>query len=196
VNDATGELGFRRYVPGQDEDALIAFLTSNHWPFHVRPHPTAEDARKQIADGDYDGRNDRTFWVLVDGEVAGLVRTMDMDHGDDPQVDIRLGEAWRGRGLGRRAVAYLVEQVFAEFGDLQRIEATARRDNVASRRTLRACGFVKEAVYRLAYEPHIASPPPPLPGVTGSPLDSVGYALLRRDRDNGTSTPVDWEEEP
>jgi len=46
-------------------------------------------------------------------------------------------------------------------------------------------GFVKEAHYRRGWPTH-----------DGRLLDAVGYALLRTDWRDGTTTPVDWNDEP
>jgi hypothetical protein len=53
------------------------------------------------------------------------------------------------------------------------------------RRTFRAGGFVKEAHYRRGW-----------PTRDGRLLDAVGYALLSTDWRDGTTTPVDWNDEP
>lgn len=173
---------FARYVPNRDADRLVTFLSGSRWPFHIEPVLSEQQARSKL--DDYRDPTE-TWWVEVGGETAGLVRIV-FDQGEPvPWLDIRLGEAWRGRGLGRVAIDHVVGEVFRAHADLDRIEATARRDNVASRRTLRACGFVKEAVYRRVYERYI-----------GRPLDSIGYGLLRTDWEHGTTTPVDWDEEP
>ena len=44
-------------------------------------------------------------------------------------------------------------------------------------------GYVKEAVYRDAW-----------PGGHGRVFDGIGYAILRRDWETGTTTPIDWSD--
>ena len=75
--------------------------------------------------------------------------------------------------------------VFHEFGnaDVLRIEAATRQDNAAMRAVLRRCGFVKEAHHRDAW-----------PAPDGALRDTVIYALLRRDHESGTTTPVVWDD--
>jgi hypothetical protein len=70
---------------------------------------------------------------------------------------------------------------------VERLEGTTRQDNVAMRRTFRAVGFVKEAHYRRGW---------PAPRRDGRLLDAVGYALLRTDWRDGTTTPVEWHDAP
>ena len=55
-------------------------------------------------------------------------------------------------------------------------------DRFGARRVFRAAGWVKEAHYREAW-----------PVAGGSPRASVGYGVLRRDWETGTTTPVDWD---
>ena len=53
------------------------------------------------------------------------------------------------------------------------------------RRTFQSAGFVTEAHYREAW---------PVDG--GAVLGSVAFAILRRDWQSGTTTPVDWDDFP
>jgi RimJ/RimL family protein N-acetyltransferase len=166
-----------------ESDRLVEFLTGSDWPFHVRGRLSRADVEQWIDDGAFDGDGTRTFWIGVGDDRLGTVRIDDLDD-DTPVFDIRLREDARGRGLGTRAVTWLAGHVFAEYPDVRRIEATTRQDNVVMRRTLLRCGFVKEAHYREGW-----------PAPDGRTYDSVGYALLRRDWENGTVTPVHWDDE-
>ena len=56
-------------------------------------------------------RIERTFVVLVDGSPAGAARLEPTPRG--VEVGIWLGRAWRGRGLGTRAVRRLVRHAGA-----------------------------------------------------------------------------------
>jgi hypothetical protein len=78
-----------------------------------------------------------------------------------------------------------VEDLDDDTHDVDRLEGTTRQDNVAMRRTFRAVGFVKEAHYGCGW-----------PARDGRLLDAVGYALLRTDWREGTTTLVDWDDEP
>ena len=167
-----------------DGEALVAFLTDEDWPFHAGGRPSPQDVRDRLERGHYDGPTTRTFWVLADGERAGLLRLEDL--GDDtPMFDLRLSTPFRGRGIGTRAVQQLTNEVFTGFPHVHRIEATTRQDNIAMRRALRRAGYAKEAHYRDAW-----------PARDGGHHDSVGYAVLRRDWATGTVTPPDWHDEP
>jgi RimJ/RimL family protein N-acetyltransferase len=173
---------FKRYSP-DDVEALVGFLTGQEWPFHAGVQDP-ETVRKRAADGLYDDEESRTFWVLADGERAGLVRLMDLAD-DTPLFDLRIGREWRGRGLGAAAVGWLTGYLFTELPNITRIEGTTRQDNHAMRAVFRKSGYAKESHYRESW-----------PGPDGTVHDAVGYAILRRDWLSGTVTPPDWDDEP
>jgi RimJ/RimL family protein N-acetyltransferase len=152
-----------------DAGALADLLAGEEWPFHAGGRPTREAVLARAAAGDHDNPGTRTYWVVAAGERVGVVRLFDLDDGT-PLFDLRLRAAHRGRGLGTAAVRALTALLFGEFPGLTRIEATTRADNAAMARVLERCGYVREARYREAW---------PVPG--GPPLDSLGYAILRRE---------------
>jgi RimJ/RimL family protein N-acetyltransferase len=171
-------------VRGSDRDTVIAFLTADEWPFHVRRRPTAEGVRAAIEAGAFDDEDHAAFWV-VDGEQrVGLAVLEDLTD-DTPLFDLRLAAAARGRGLGLAALRALTEHVFATRPQTVRFEGQTREDNVAMRRVFRRAGFVKEAHYREAW--HVDG---------GTALASVGYGVLRRDWSSGSTTPLVWDDEP
>lgn len=75
---------------------------------------------------------------------------MDLDHVDSGSVvfDLRIDEDHRGLGIGRAAVALLIEVLFAEYPELHRIEAATRADNHAMRRVLEINQFRLEGCLR------------------------------------------------
>ncbi|GAA3163894.1 GNAT family N-acetyltransferase [Nonomuraea roseoviolacea] len=166
-----------------DADALADFLAGEDWPYHAGTQDR-ETVRRRAAEGGYDDEETRTFWVLADGERAGLIRLQDLAD-DTPMFDLRVRAAWRGRGLGTASVAWLTRHLFTELPGVTRIEATTRQDNLAMRAVLRRSGYAKEAHYRQAW-----------PAPDGTRRDAVGYAILRRDWLAGTVTPPDWDDEP
>jgi len=161
-------------VRSDEVESLVAFFAGEEWPFHVDVRVAADVVRRRVAGGEYSD----TFWI-TDGAVrVGLVRLMDLDDGT-PLFDLRVAASHRGRGVGTAAVDWLTRYVFTHFAT-DRVEGTTRRDNVAMRRTFEKAGYVKEAHYREAW-----------PSPEG-PRDSVGYAILRRDWESGTTTAVDF----
>jgi RimJ/RimL family protein N-acetyltransferase len=158
----------------ENVDALLDFLTTEEWPFHVAPKPDPGRIREQFAEGAYD----HAHWVVDGGVTVGLVRLMDLDDGT-PLFDLRVAKAARGRGVGEAAVRWLTGHVFTHY-DTNRIEGTTRQDNHAMRRVFAKAGYVKEAHYRDAWP------------AKGGVHDSVGYAILRRDWESGTTTAVNW----
>ena len=168
---------FREFDAGEAE-ALADFLAGEPWPFHAN----ATVDRAAVLDRVRDGHYDDTYWIEVGGVRAGIVRLFDL-RDDTPMFDLRISERHRGRGLGRAAVRWLTDKVFTELAHVERIEATTRQDNVAMRRVLRQCGYVKEAHYRRAW-----------PDAEGNRHDSVGYAVLRGDWQSGETTEPDFHD--
>ncbi|MBF4622996.1 GNAT family N-acetyltransferase [Clavibacter sp. VKM Ac-2872] len=168
----------------RDRAALRGFLTSNVFPFHMGSEPTAADVDARIADGGFSGPEHAALWIDVAG--SGRVGLVVLDDLEDPGVlfDLRLAEASRGRGLGVPVVRALTDHVFRTYPHVTRFEAQTRDDNRAMRRVLVRAGFVKEAHYREGW-----------PVAGGEPRASVGYAILRRDHETGTSTPVPDDDE-
>ena len=170
---------------GADRAALVDLLTGNHFPFHVVPCPAREAVERAIDAGRYDDDDHAGFWIDVTGHGrVGLAVLEDLTD-DAPLFDLRLAEAFRGRGLAAPVLRALTEHVFTTLPRVDRFEGQTREDNVAMRRTFRRCQFVKEAHYRDGW---------PVEG--GAPVASVAYAILRRDWSSGTTTPVPWDDEP
>lgn len=177
------DLAHRRCTAA-DADRLVRFLTAGPWPHHAEPRPDEAAIRARLADGHYDNDDHRTYWITDGCQDAGLIRLMDL-RDPTPMFDLRVAAAHRGRGVGTRAVTWLTAYVFGTFPSIRRIEGTTRRDNTAMRRVFQRCGYVKEAHYRQAW-----------PGADGTFHDAVGYAVLRRDWESGTTTRPDWDDEP
>lgn len=169
---------------GADRDQLVRFLTSERFPFHVASRPDRATVLERIDRGDFDERGRLVRWVRTDGaDTVGLLRVEDADD-PTPMLDLRLGEAHRGRGLGTAALRRACDLVFGTLPDVDRFEGSTRSDNVAMRRAFRRAGWVKEAVHREAW-----------PGRDGARFDAIGYAMLRGDWQRGTVTPVRWTDE-
>ncbi|HEV7896465.1 MAG TPA: GNAT family protein [Planosporangium sp.] len=80
-----------------------------------------------------------------------------------------LDPAWRGRGYASRAVRLLAAWAF-EYTGIARLIAGTAPSNVASQRVLEAAGFQREGYQRSR-----------LPGVSGTRMDDLLYALLPDD---------------
>ncbi len=168
---------------GADRDALVSFLTGDRWPFHVVTEPTPHDVSAAIDRGRYHDEDHAAFWVVSSEHGRlGLVVLEDLTD-DTPVFDLRLAEEHRGRGYGVPVLTALTDHVFTTR-DVRRFEGQTREDNVAMRRTFLRAGFVKEAHYREGW---------PVQG--RQPLASVAYAVLRRDWESGTTTPVPWDDD-
>ncbi|WP_025159147.1 GNAT family N-acetyltransferase [Leifsonia aquatica] len=162
-------------------DALIAFLSSNRFPFHGSPAPTAAEAAARVDRGDFGPPDNIALWIDEDDiDRVGVIVFEEIAHGT-PLIDLRIAERHRGRGIGVAALRAATTAIFAAHPDLNRIEGNTRSDNTAMRLVFDRAGYVKESHYREAW-----------PVAEGTPMDSIGYAILRRDWESGTTTPVDW----
>lgn len=175
---------FRPYEPARDEAAVIDVLSTETWTHRVKQTLTPDEAREELARNAYTGDTVLTFVIEVDGELVGWVRADDVgNERADPQLDFRLRERVRGRGIGGAALRHITAEVFRRHPQTRRIEGQTRQDNIAMRRVFRRGGYVREAVYRQAW-----------PAGAGRLIDGIGYAILRRDWETGTTTPVSDDE--
>lgn len=169
---------------GADRADLVAFLTGEHFPFHVRRTIARADAEAAIDAGAYRDDEHDTYWLEHDGlGRIGIVRLEDLAD-PVPLFDLRIAGRFRGQGLGVPALRATTDHVFRTMGDVTRFEGQTREDNVAMRRVFVRAGWVKEAHYREAW---------PVEGAR--PVASVAYGMLRRDWESGTMTPVPWDDD-
>jgi RimJ/RimL family protein N-acetyltransferase len=156
----------------RDASAVVSFLTAHEWPFHGVPRLSAERAAAVRVAGD----DVASFWIRDGDERLGLIRAFDLDDVDDgsPLFDVRIATGHRGRGIGRFAVAWLTEHLFATYPTLHRIEATTRSDNRAMQAVLSRCGYRQEGRMIEAWR-----------NEDGTRSDSSVYAILRRELVSG-----------
>ena len=138
------EPSFRIYDPGLDEAALVDLLTTEPWPHRPRPALSEGDVRADLDQGHYAGEAVLTVLIELEGAVVGLVRAEDagLDR-RDPQLDFRLRERARGRGIGLAALHHITGAVFSRYPETLRIEGQTRRDNVAMRKVFVRGGYVQ-----------------------------------------------------
>jgi RimJ/RimL family protein N-acetyltransferase len=90
-------------------------------------------------------------WAVESGGVGAGWVSLDItsrEHGIGA-LGYTIGEAFRGRGLATWAVRQVIALAFDPHGlDLQRLEAVASVDNLASRRVLAKAGFAEEGIAR------------------------------------------------
>ena len=177
------DINFRPMAESAPEaEAIVQFLTSNRFPFHMKAEHTAESAREAVDSGRFWSKESVGYWILADAETVGIVVLDDLED-DTPMFDLRLAEEFRGRGLGPQVLRGLCSLVFEKFPDPVRFEGQTREDNIAMRRTFLKAGFLKEAHYRLAW-----------PTAEGTRVASVAYAILRQDWENKETTPFEWDD--
>jgi RimJ/RimL family protein N-acetyltransferase len=160
---------FAEIDPDRDVEAVAAFLSAHSWPFHVRSTLTMDEAR-QVKLGPSD--QVRSFWLKENEMPVGIVRVFDLEDANNGSVsfDLRIANEHRGRGIGRAAVAWIIDMLFAEYPLLHRIEAATRFDNLAMRRVLESNKFVLEGQLRQTWRCD-----------DGSRRDTALYGRLRGD---------------
>lgn len=169
-----------------DKETLAHWLSSDEWNNFASPRISFETAVGWIERGGLHGEDKRTFWIEVEPQnKVGLIQLYDLLDAT-AMFDIRINTSYRGLRIGRKALDWLTQFVFENYPGIIRLEANTRQDNVAMRKVLLSCGYVKEAHYRAGWE----SGESPLDWV-----DSVGYAILRYDWLNHTTTFVPWDDE-
>ena len=164
-------------------DDLIEFLTSDTWEFHGTPNPKPERIRASYENNYYTSDDCKTFWVILDEDTkVGQVRIYDLEDGT-PLFDIRILSKYKGMGIGTSTVNWMVDYLFNNYSDKDRLEGYTRQDNYAMRSVFHKCGFVKEAHHRKAW-----------PGEDGRLYDAIGYGIIKEDWNNGQATHVLWED--
>lgn len=165
-----------------DSDSIIEFLASNHFPFHVKVAPRADEIRAGIIGGRLWSEDIQGYWIYRDQQRLGMVVLEDLQD-DAPLFDLRLAQCHRGQGLGAEILKSLTTFVFTSMPLILRFEGQTREDNIGMRKTFLRAGFVKEAHYRMGW-----------PTESGGHVASVAYAILRHDWESGTTTPVLWDD--
>lgn len=133
-----------------DRERLVAFLSGSEWPFHGQVTLTAADVDRM----DFTSTSVCVFWIIdQQRNDVGLVRLFDLnDIGTGaPQIDVRIGTAYRGKGFGTQATGRAIKHLFDSYPAAHRIEAYTRIDNVAMQHVLSASGFVLEGTLRDAW---------------------------------------------
>lgn len=117
---------------------------------------TEDDSREQLLHrisevgtlGDAGAKGFRWF-VEHDGRLIGTVSARDVSRGHGrAQLGYMISEAYHGRGLGTRAVAMMLEQLYTALPFLQRVWLTTLAENTASQGVARKLGFTLEGLLR------------------------------------------------
>jgi aminoglycoside 6'-N-acetyltransferase len=116
----------------------------------IREEPGVRRWWGAVRDDDFEHPEDGELLAIeIGGAVAGLIQ---YDEIADPMyrsaaVDIFLGGAWQGRGLGREAVALLVRHLFESRGH-HRLTIDPALANEAAIRCYASVGFTRVGVMR------------------------------------------------
>lgn len=175
------ELSFKKFTSELDD--LVSFLTSDEWEFHSQSKPSYEEILSRYHEGWYSDKKE-TFWIERDYVKIGLLMIHDI-HDTIPSFDIRLGSDFRGKGFATVAIRWMIDYLFQLPDKKIRVEAYTRSDNITMRKTLHMCDFVKEGYLRDAWEHD-----------DGSVSDMMLYAMIRRDWESKSLSPIRLEEIP
>lgn len=150
----------------RDHQQLVGFLCNDTWPFHRVRQLTPADVLAM----DFSSPDVASFSIIEHRQTVGLVRLLDLgDIGKGaPLFDLRIATQHRGRGYGKRAARWLVDHLFTNYPELQRVEANTRGDNAAMQRVLLRAGFTHEGTLRDAWR-----------GADGQWFDTMVYGILR-----------------
>ncbi len=116
----------------------------------VRAEPAVQEWWGKPGPDDFDPPEDGALLVIeVDGAVAGSIQYEEVT---DPQyrsagIDIFLGAAWQGRGLGREAIAVLVRHLVETRGH-HRLTIDPVAANERAIRCYASVGFTRVGVMR------------------------------------------------
>jgi ribosomal-protein-alanine N-acetyltransferase len=115
-----------------------------------------EDSREALLKRLHESSSDvtdaraRSFRWMVEaqGRIVGTVSAREFSRAQGRiEVGYMLGEQYLGRGIGTRAVALMLERLFA-LSVLHRVWLTTLAENTASQALARKLGFVLEGVLR------------------------------------------------
>lgn len=115
-------------------------------------------------------RGEKFQWLVeVDGDAVGWVTlaVINWEHGLG-EIGYAMTTAWQGRGIMRRALRMLLQDLFATT-KLERIEARCASANDASRHVLEAVGFRHEGTLQGYFV------------LDGERIDNELYAVLKRE---------------
>ncbi len=177
------QLIFKEYLP-KDAEKIAHFISSEKWPFHSLETPSLERVQKWVSDGDFEGNDNKAFWILENNNDSpiGIVCFHDLTD-DTPIFDLRLKSSSRHKGYGKKTVKWLENFIFTQTNKT-RIEGNTRVDNKCMRSVFRSCNWVKESHHRRCW-----------PDCNGALYDSITYAILKEDWKTGKITPVNWHDE-
>lgn len=167
------ELVYERILkPGAD---VVEWICSDTWPFHLKVRPSRSEVATWISAGSFAGDDVESFWVRLGSQRVGVIRLFDLSD-LTPLFDLRVVSMHRGEGIGTAALRYATDHVFATRPTAMRFGGYTRFDNLAMRGVFEKLGFTHEARHREAWR----TP-------SGEYVDSVGYAVVRREWEEGKS---------
>ena len=177
-----GEINFKRL--GVDSNELIELYTSSSWPYHADPNPKVSEIQQRFDTGWYEDDRE-TYWIMDGAKRLGIVILSDVSDTIPMLYDIRLVRDSRGRGIGVKTMKWVADTLFQRSELIIRIEAYTRADNLTMRQVFSKSGFVKEGYLRDSWE-----------NDDGSIMDSLCYAIIRRDWQTGLTTEIDINDVP
>ncbi len=124
-------------------------------------------AHQRISDL-YKSRGDKYQWIIeLAGQPAGWITLVigNWEHGL-AEVGYALSTPFQRRGIMKRAITLLVDELFATTA-IERVEARCALENVGSQRVLESVGFAREGLLRSYFR------------LRGKRVDNYLYARLK-----------------
>ncbi len=150
--------------------SLPESIASNVPP--VAPDRTQVARRCAIAASEWLA-GERAMLTIRDAASGRFAGTIGLYYTDplsaEGMIGYELTREWRGRGYATRAVRLVAEWAFTHAGIMRLIAGTAP-ENLGSQRVLERAGFTREGYLRSR-----------LPGVNGTRIDDIQWALLPSD---------------
>ncbi|MBB4845749.1 ribosomal-protein-alanine N-acetyltransferase [Paucibacter oligotrophus] len=145
-----------------DAQELLGFELANREFFesmiNARPagYYSLEGVRAAIAQAEQDAREDQGYqFLLRDGEhrLAGRINLSHVRRANFHAASLgyRIGADFQGRGLAKAAMRLVLVEAFTRLG-LERLDATARPENIGSLRVLLSGGFRQFGHSRRSFE--------------------------------------------
>lgn len=145
-----------------DAQELLGFELANREFFesmiNARPasYYSLEGVRAAIAQAEQEAREDQGYqFLLRDGEhrLAGRINLSHVRRANFHAASLgyRIGADFQGRGLAKAAMRLVLVEAFTRLG-LERLDATARPENIGSLRVLLSGGFRQFGHSRRSFE--------------------------------------------
>lgn len=129
-----------RMLIGNDEDWIVALDSEAATPLIEAVGFDPDTIGSQLDRGEWATADQWGWAVMVDGQPAGFALVQGLESGNG-EMQIRLRQSARGRGVGRETLRQLADHHFADTESLGTLVGRTHERNVAMQRAFNAAGF-------------------------------------------------------